>query len=170
MLDLIFAHRAILQYSVIALLALACWVWGAGPERACASILLAMPFGEVVYHLLLGPETTVSHTDLGHAILEIAFTVPFLAVALAANRTYPLWLVSFQMVAVLIHLVRNLVPEVHGAAYMAMTIGPSYAMLVTLLLGLLAHCRRRRIHGTYRSWRPFWRRSSTRGPGSSHAS
>lgn len=170
MLDFILSHRAILQYSVIALLALACWVWGAGPERVCASILLAMPFGEVLYHALLGPETALSHTDLGHAILEIAVTIPFLAVALAANRTYPLWLVSFQMVAVLSHLVRNLVPEVQGAAYMAMTIGPSYAMIVTLLLGLLAHCRRRRIHGTYRSWRTSWRPWPRRGPESSHGS
>lgn len=153
MLDFIFEHRALVQYSVIVLLAIMCWVWGSGPERISGSILLTMPFAEVAYHGLFGPQTTLSHTDIGHAILEIIVAIPFLAVALTANRTYPLWLVSFQLVAVLSHLVRNLVPEAGGAAYMVMTIGPSYAMIATLSLGLLAHRLRLRRHGAYRSWR-----------------
>lgn len=155
MLDFILEHRALIQYSVIALLAIMCWVWGSGPERISGSILLAMPFAEMIYHAILGPETTLSHTDVGHALLEIVVTIPFLAVALTANRTYPLWLVSFQLIAVLSHLVRNLVLDVGGAAYMIMTIGPSYAMIATLSLGLLAHLLRTHRYGRYRSWRPY---------------
>lgn len=153
MLDFLFEHRAFIQYSVIAILALMCWVWGGGPERVCGTILLAMPFAEIVYHGVLGLQTTLSHTDVGHTVLEIVVTIPFLAVALTANRTYPLWLVSFQLVAVLSHVVRNFVPTAGGAAYMIMTIAPSYAMIATLAAGLLAHRLRTRRHGAYRSWR-----------------
>lgn len=153
MLDIVLSHRALIQYGVIALLALACWLWGGGPERVCATVLLAMPFAEVIYHLILGPETSLTHTDLGHTVMELVVTAPFLAVALTANRRYPLWLVSFQLVAVLSHLVRDLAPGAGGAAYLIMTIAPSYAMIVTLAAGLAAHRLRIRRHGSYRSWR-----------------
>lgn len=155
MLDFIFEHRALIQYGAFVLLAVACWIWGAGPERVCGTILLAMPFAEVGYHLLFGPETRLSHTDVGHAVLEMVIAIPLLAVALTANRRYPLWLVSFQLVAVLSHMVRNLAPEAGGAAYLIMTVAPSYAMIVTLTLGLAAHRIRMHRHGSYRSWRPF---------------
>lgn len=153
MLDVVFEQRALIQYSVIVLLAIACWIRGAGPERVCGLVLLAMPFAEVAYHGLFGPQMTLTHTDVGHAIMQIVVAIPFLIVALTSNRIYPIWLVSFQLVAVLSHLVRNLAPNVGGAAYMIMTIGPSYAMIVTLALGLLAHRRRVRRYGIYRSWR-----------------
>lgn len=156
MLDFVFEHRALLQYGLIALLALACWIWGDGPERICGTTLFAMPFAEVGYHLVFGYDIMrLSHTDLGHTVMEVVVTIPFLAVALTANRRYPLWLVSFQLVAVLSHLVRNLAPGAGGAAYLIMTVAPSYAMIATLALGLAAHRLRMRRHGSYRSWRAF---------------
>lgn len=153
MLDFVLEHRVVLQYGLIVLLALACWIWGGGPERICGTILLAMPFAELVYHHLLGPSVSLDHTDLGHTALEVVVALPFLAVALTANRRYPLWLVSFQLVAVLSHLVRNLAPGAGGVAYYIMTVAPSYMMIATLTLGLAAHRLRMRRHGSYRSWR-----------------
>lgn len=153
MLEFLFEYRALVQYGVILLLAVACWAWGAGPERVCGTILLAMPFAEVGYHFVFGPETRLSHTDVGHTFMQMVVTIPFLAVALTANRKYPLWLVSFQLIAVLSHLVRNLASEAGGVAYFIMTVAPSYAMIATLTIGLAAHRMRMLRHGSYRSWR-----------------
>ena len=153
MLEYVFEHRALIQYGVIVLLAVACWVWGAGPERVCGTILLAMPFAEVAYHLVFGSDMRLSHTDVGHAVMQVVVAAPFLAVALTANRRYPLWLVSFQLIAVLSHLVRNFAPEAGGAAYLIMTVAPSYGMIATLTIGLAAHRMRMLRHGSYRSWR-----------------
>lgn len=153
MLEFVFAHRALIQYGVIVLLAVACWLWGAGPERVCGTILLAMPFAEVGYHLVFGSDMRLRHTDVGHAVMQVIVTIPFLAVSLTANRRYPLWLVSFQLIAVLSHLVRNWAPDAGGAAYLVMTVGPSYAMIVTLMVGLTAHRIRMHRHGAYKSWR-----------------
>jgi hypothetical protein len=163
----IIEHRAALQYTVIVALALACLVWGKGPERIAGTVLLAMPFAEVAYHLLLGPQTTLSHTDVGHAIMQVVVAIPFLGLALFANRRYPLWLVSFQLIAVLSHLVRGLLPPEGGVAYLIMTVGPSYGMIAALAVGLVSHIFRTRRFGPYRSWRTSSLRSSASGRSSS---
>lgn len=149
----IIEYRAALQYGVIVALAAACWIWGRSPERIAGTTLLAMPFGEVAYHLVFDQVVTFIHTDVGHAAMQVFFALPFLALALFANRSYPLWLASFQLIAVLSHMVRGFLPPEGGTAYHIMTVGPSYGMIAALAIGLTAHIRRTRRFGPYRSWR-----------------
>jgi hypothetical protein len=153
MFEFWFNNRAIIQYGVIVLLAVACWVWGRAPERIAGSVFVSMPLGDVALHALLGPATTLTHTDLPHAFMQAFYAVPYLGLALFANRRYPLWLVAFQLIAVLTHLVRNLLPPAGGVAYYIMTVGPSYGMIVALAAGLMAHRMRSGRFGPYRSWR-----------------
>jgi hypothetical protein len=77
----------------------------------------------------------------------------FAAIALNANRNYPLWAAGFQLVAVGSHLVRGLVDSVSPIAYAILAVGPSYCQLALLFAGLLRHRARLRRYGPYRDWR-----------------
>lgn len=144
--------RALAQYVSIISVFVACWRWGAGPERYCGSVMLAMLLGEVLYHVVFGPGYVVLHTDVGHLALSLGGAAALTWIALRANRRYPFWLASFQLVALLTHLVRDLAPGVGGAAYQIMVIAPSYFMIAMLIAGLIAHRRRLARFGPYRSW------------------
>ena len=89
------------------------------------------------------------------------------ALALFANRFYPLCLASFQWLAITSHLVRDLNSEILPLAYALMMVVPSYMQQLVLTIGIAAHRRREKLHGPYRSWRTYWRGSRKTGRTSS---
>lgn len=145
--------RYILQYTAIFGLLFAALRWGAAPERVAAAVLVFQVISEFFYHEIFGAGVTLSEIDLGHAIMDGLAFAAFLALALQANRKYPLWLASFQLFALLTHLVREMAGEIQGQAYALLTLVPSYCMIVTLCCGILLHHRRSNQYGQYRSWR-----------------
>lgn len=161
MLELVFENRAIFQYGALLGLFFAVLRFGASPERTCATIMVAQVAFEIGYHLVVAEQTNISETDLGHFLMSAIFASAYLLVALYANRRYPIWLVSFQLVSVLSHLVRGEAAGVGSVAYQIMVIAPSYLMMAFLAGGLIAHRVRLARHGPYRPWRT----SSPRSPG-----
>ncbi len=152
MLQLI-QDRAFLQYLAIITILLVAWRWGDKPEMLSAAILFAMVPAEIGYHLLFGVGYIVSDFDIGHLLLDTTAASGFLAIALYANRMYPIWLTSFQMISVLTHLARDFSEGVTRLAYQLMVIAPSYFMMLILLGGIIRHQWRLKHHGPYRPWR-----------------
>jgi len=159
-----FENRALLQHLAILALLLAAWRWGDAPERLSAVILVAMPILEVAYHLGFGAGYVVSDLDIGHFIISLTASTALLAIALYANRRYPIWLVSFQLISLLTHVVKDFSDREMSIAYQIMVIAPSYCMMLTLLLGIVYHRRRYSRYGQYRPWRTSLPRSQDRMP------
>ena len=153
-LDFLNAYRADLQYIASFVLGLAMWRWGAGPERGMAILfagVLILP--AVLFRFFLNGALLFSSYGLVYVALDVIALLGFAAIALNANRNYPLWVAGFQIVAVGSHVVRGMVDSVSPIAYMVLVVGPSYCQLVLLAAGLLRHRARQARFGPYREWR-----------------
>lgn len=144
-----------LQAAIFATLALAAWRWGAGPERVLAGVLVWFSAGDALNHAIFGDWTDYSAVDAGHVVIEVTALAVSLAVALLANRMYPLWFAAFQLIALLAHVARDIAQPIAPLAYLIMYIGPSYCQIILLAGGIWLHRRRVRRYGRYRSWRNF---------------
>jgi hypothetical protein len=154
LLDLFNAYRAEAQHVASVLLALAIWRWGAAPERWLIGLFIAtmvVPF--YLFRLLgIGP-VAFSPYAWSYVALDVLAAIGFVAIAVNANRNYPLWIAGFQLVALGAHAVRGLGDAVSPIAYVILVSGPSYCQLLLIFGGFLRHVRRERRYGSYRDWR-----------------
>ena len=87
-----------------------------------------------------------------------------ITIALRANRMYTLWLAAFQLNAVNGHLANFFVPELAGKTYYTGYAWPVFFQIAIAIIGLIAHIRRSRKFGTYRSWARPWPRGEAALP------
>ena len=150
-------YRPLLQFAAFAVGLLYSASKGSGPERAVAVTLLGMALLDRVYHELYPHSLAI----LWHFSLEVLVTIMLVGIGLFANRTYTLWIGSFQIIALSAHLVRFVAgDEVLTLAFQVMYILPSYFQIALLFLGTHQHARRVHRYGPYRSWKssspPSW--------------
>lgn len=153
--ELFNAYRAPAQHLVSMLLAAAIWRWGGSPERWLIGIFLgAMVLPVYIFQWFgLGKAMEVGPYAPAVMLIDIFAGILFVAVALQANRNYPLWIAGFQLVAVGGHLVRSLDDLVSPLAVAFLVVGPAYCQLLVLLVGFARHVLRKRRFGNYRAWR-----------------
>ena len=154
MLELFNTYRGDAQHIISVLMALAIWRWGAAPERWLIGLFVAT----MVFPVRLFDWFDLGNVALGpHAwacvALDIAAGIGFVAVALNANRNYPLWVAGFQLVAISAHAVKVLIDAVSPLAYLILASGPSYCQLVLIFGGFVRHRMRLSTFGPYRAWR-----------------
>jgi hypothetical protein len=126
---------------------------GAAPERWLSGALLAMPLLDLVYHAIWGPPGPYDAIDIGHVVLDAALFAVVVAVALRANRVYPLWLGGVQIIALVAHFTRAALIKSAPLAYAIMNRVPFYIQITAIALGLACHwMRRRRLGRSYPSW------------------
>lgn len=148
------SYRVTLQHLASLLLAAAIWRWGGGPERWLMAIFLVsmvLP----VYAMRLMSEN-VGYTGVYLQVwfvIDVIATGLFIAIALNANRNYPLWIAGFQVVALVAHAVEAMVDAVSPLASAVLMVGPSYGILLVLTGGFVRHLIRLRRFGPYRDWR-----------------
>jgi len=153
----------ITNFVSVCLLSAAALRWGGPPERICVATLFTVTFGDPVYHLLVERGPVYGSVDIGHLVMDVGVAAIFIAVALRANRVYPLWLAAFQLVSVLAHFARELTDSFPKLAYGLMSYGPFYLIILIMAGGLCFHARRIRHLGRYPSWRGFSSRSPETG-------
>jgi hypothetical protein len=153
--------RIAAQTAAFALLALAAWRWGGGPERALAAILVWFRVADWTYHGIFQTSLQLADIDLAHFVIDAIACAAAFAVALYANRIYPLWFAAVQLLVVFAHLARELAMDIHPLVYAAGFMAPSYLQIIILGAGIWLHRRRERKHGPYRAWRL----SSNHSPG-----
>ncbi|WP_448140358.1 hypothetical protein [Sphingopyxis fribergensis] len=115
--------------------------------------LFTVTFGDPLYHLLMERGAIYGSVDVGHLVIDVGVAAIFVAVALRANRVYPIWLAAFQLVSVLSHFAREVTASFPKLAYGLMTYIPFYVILLIMAGGLVFHARRTKYLGRYRSWR-----------------
>ncbi len=167
MIDLLWQYRGSMQHAAIGLLAVACWLKGAGPEKAAGFILVGFVLADRLYHIFFGQ--AVYHTvDIGHLVTDVLALAAFGWLALQANRVYPLWIFAAQIIATSMHFQRLAFTQIDPLTYAILYRAPSYLQIGLLLAGLAYHVRRGRKYGAYRAWRAEHDASSTgirqRGP------
>lgn len=154
MLELFNAYRATAQHLVSILLAVAIWRWGAGPERWLIVVFIATMVAPLyVVHLLDLGNPANGPFAAAYVALDLLAAGMFVAIALHANRNYPLWIAGFQLVAIVAHAVKVLVDSVSPLAYAVLVVGPSYCQLLLIFGGFVRHLDRVRRFGNYREWR-----------------
>ncbi|MCJ1959108.1 hypothetical protein [Novosphingobium mangrovi (ex Hu et al. 2023)] len=146
--------RVQLQTAMIVILFLAALRWGAVPEKLVAGLLAAMIVFHVGYHSLVGGAIVLAGVDLGHVAIDLALLVALGAVALHANRVYPLWLTAAQLISVFSYAYRYLDGEgqLGRGPYDVMATLPFYLCVLFAWVGFVRHVLRRRHHGDYPSW------------------
>lgn len=154
LIDAFNTYRALLQQCAAILLGVAIWRWGAGPERWLIGVFLTtmiLPI-YVIWSLQLGAAEIGPYAGVLF-LIDVIAAAAYTAIALNANRNYPLWIAGFQLVSVVAHVVRSVIDTVSPFAYAVLIIGPSYGALVVLAVGFLRHIQRERRFGEYREWR-----------------
>ena len=164
MLALLWSLKPVLQIGILlSLILIALWR-GAGPERWSAAVFIGMFVLDRFYHFVLGPGAHYGTIDLGHFCIDLIATIAFVAIALRANRIYPLCLAALQVVAVISHVVRAISVAVAGGAYSILMIAPSYLQIAVFGGGLCLHLRRSQKFPHYPSWLVSSPHLQARGP------
>lgn len=126
---------------------------GGKPERICAAIIVAGIVADRLYLGIFGGRE-FQHFTASRLAFDGAQLVGFVLVALRANRVWPLWPASAQLVAISGSVSAIVVPDGYNYAYWAMTQLPLFIQLAALGLGTFLHDRRRQRIGAYNCWSP----------------
>ena len=149
-----------------AILLIACcylaWRYGGGPERIGVAILT---IGSVLTLAVVSAPVSRFHSvEIGILLVDTVALLSFLALALFAERLWPLWVTSLHAVGTAGHAVKLVDPQVIGSAYQFALAFWSYPMLLLIALGTWNHQKRLARFGVDKSWSSFSGRSGHRPP------
>jgi hypothetical protein len=143
------------------LLVLCCgyaWWKGGGPERLAATIYFA---GVVLTHVAQSVAGTGwSSVEAGVFAVDVAVLCGLAAVALMAERFWPLWLTALHLLGTTGHMVKMADPSLIRWGYAFIIAVWSYPMLALIVFGTWSHRRRLARFGADRSWSTFSARSA----------
>jgi len=135
---------------------------GGVPERVVGIAILVGLAADPLLHQFF--KLTFDTVDPTHLIIDVSRFAAFAAVALTAHRFWPIWISSFQLLALGAHVVKAMNLAIHPVIYAAMSVMWSYGMLVVLILATRYHQRVIARGETRKSWSDFsHRRGSRRG-------
>lgn len=125
---------------------------GGPPEQYAAGIIVGWLLASLAYQAIAGP-ASFGRVDPARFALDTAELVAIFAVALRANRMWPLWAAAAQVICIAGHIAAFIEPGGMRRAYWVMTQMPPFIQVIALSLGALAHAARWKRIGPYRSWR-----------------
>jgi len=139
---------------VYGLLLAGCWgyaLWrGGAPERIGATIL---GIGSVLTAMAASNVAiSFKSVETGILVVDLAASVAFLALALRADRFWPLWVAAFQILGTAGHGVKYVDPEVLRRTYAFIIVFWSYLMIALLVIGTWRHQQRVARLGSDHSW------------------
>ncbi len=152
MLEFVMVWKADVQKAMFIAALLLAWRFGAGPERLCAGVLVLAKIADLTIRVFHTPSFASGSVLVEYLALDLATLAAFVALAIRANRVYPIWLTSIQGVSVMSHFAAGLITT-SPIAYAVMAILPSYLLILVVFLGILAHWRRERRFGATQAWR-----------------
>lgn len=130
---------------------------GGGPERAAGGTLFVAAVVSSAAQIVLG----MNFNELAWALfsVDVALLVAIMILVALADRFWPMWLSSLQILAVANHGVRAYDPAVMGYVYWLFAGKIAYPMLAVLFIGTQRHCQRLTSGGVEFGW-TFQRRQS----------
>jgi hypothetical protein len=152
-------------YIYYAILALCCGyagLKGAVPEKIGAAIFT---IASVLSTALVSDRgVRFGSLEAGVFAVDVAVLLALLALALRAERFWPLWALALHLIETAGHTVKLVDPLVIPRAYAFVLALWSYPMLLLLVAGTWNHQRRLAKFGVDKSWSSFSDRSGMRPP------
>lgn len=134
--------RFAIQVALLLLVALYAFKKGGEPERHVALVLLGMLVANIVFAGLSGEWTDYRGIPWFRVALDCIGFGFILAIALRADRWWPLWVSGVQLQAVLAHLLRALDASLPPLAYAIMERWPFWIAIALTGIGTFLHARR----------------------------
>lgn len=129
-------------------------LWRGGkPERLVGSVLLIAMIATALMPVAPGRSYYMLHLPL--LAIDLLLLSALTAVALRANRFWPLWLAALQLVAIGVHGVRAYDPHILPIVYARIVGEIAYPMLALLVIGTVRHHSRALRLGGERDWSPL---------------
>lgn len=126
---------------------------GGSPERWGAAVIVVMTALQFGSRLFEAPQ--YHSVDLASVVVDAFAVVTLGAIALHARRAWPIWATSLQLLSLSSHFAREVNEHVPPMVYAIMKSSPTFLVLVTLLIGTLAHMRRVRLRGKDPAWKDW---------------
>jgi hypothetical protein len=140
---------------------------GGPPERVAIAIAIAASALTVALGPIAG-EDRYRTVQIGVFMVDLATLAAFGALALLADRYWPLWITGIHMIGVATHSAKLLDPAIVPKVYGATQALWSYPILALIVIGTIRHRRRLRRFGADSSWTrysgPAGRNSRRAGP------
>ena len=137
--------RFSIQTALLLLVALFALTKGGRPERHVAIILCGMFLANLAHAGIFGRWTDYGTTPWFRIVLDTTGFALILAVALRADRWWPLWVSGVQLLAVLAHLLRVIDASLPPLVYAVMERWPFWIAIAITGIGTLLYHRRARI-------------------------
>ena len=126
---------------------------GGQPERWAVMIFMV---GFALSVFAASPfEDSFTSPEVGVLMVDLILIVPFIMLAMHAERYWTLWICAMQVIQVLSHIPKMIIPELLPQAYYIVIAFWAYPMLLTLAIGTYRHQQRLRQFGVDRSWSDF---------------
>ncbi|MCV0382602.1 MAG: hypothetical protein K5799_03975 [Erythrobacter sp.] len=137
-----------LQVLFLLIALLYAWWKGGWPERVGALILIAMLVIDRAWHAIFGMSSFLGLDQFHLALDGVAFLACF-ALALVANRNWPLCFAALQLLSTTGHVLMVIKVMMPPPVYGMLIVAPSYGMIATLLTGIACrHWRLRKERST----------------------
>lgn len=151
-------HRY-LYIACLVLCALYCFARGGAPERFGIGIVaVGTLLTWAVWSPLAGRFRSL---EQGVFIVDLVTLLAFVALALFADRLWPMLVAGFQGAAICIHIIKITAPDVLPFGYAIGLAIWGYIMLIVLAYGTYQHRQRLTTRGVDNSWSSSSRRSGT---------
>ena len=137
-------------YALFFITLLAAWIWGGKPERIGGAIHLALACLQGAFYLVVPP--SFASLDGISLLTDALGLAGFGWLALAANRMWPIWAASLQLLSLAGHFARWAQLEIAPYAYSLLRTAPTALGLLVLLLAVVVHRKRLKQSGQDRPW------------------
>ncbi|WP_162528440.1 MULTISPECIES: hypothetical protein [Novosphingobium] len=131
---------------------LAAWK-GGEPERWGGMVILAMWALQSVGEFVLPSQYYA--VDPVAFLTDVVGMLGFGIIALNARRVWPLWAAALQLLSLSAHFARWADLDIPAIVYALMRDGPTFVVMIALLIGTLCHMRRVRREGTDIAWQSW---------------
>lgn len=134
---------------LLALCAVYAFVRGGAPEKVVAASFIA---SAAASYAAIPAHGRFHGLELGLLLIDAGLLFVLVAVALWANRFWPIWIASFQLFALLVHIAKAYQQDVLPIIYFAAISRIAYPMLALLVIGTARHFQRVRLYGVDPDW------------------
>ena len=123
---------------------------GAAPERIGALIIASATVATILVPKVGG--VTFTTFEPGLFVVDSVTAFALVALAIRAQRYWPMWAAALQIDTIVTHLVMLSTPRTMPWAYAVMEIAWSYPIVILLAVGTARHRQRLRLYGDDPSW------------------